>query len=133
MRACHSDRMWFQPHQLGEHLGTRDNWNRALMRLYDFRIVIPHCCRTNDHLRITNVFTVVSFSEGHAHLLETVSCAGSFLIRPGNTKTKIHQHLCNSGHTYATDANEMYVLDLSKHWLSQLSVVRCLCLVLCTL
>src|SRR5712671_6204257 len=107
--------MRFEPHQLGQHLRARNNWNGSPLRFNDFGIVITHRGRANDDVRIANIFSIMPFDKLHSHLLEPVGYGRALKISSGNAEAKINQHLSDSGHAYAADANEMNLLNATKH------------------
>jgi hypothetical protein len=59
----------------------------------------------------------MSFEDLHTHLLKSISNTRTLQIRAGNVETEIDQHLGNSGHADATDANKVNVLNATEHFL----------------
>ena len=63
VRAGHCDSI-FQAHQLGQHLGTRDDGDFQLMSLHHFHVVRVNCGRNHDYMRAANVFRQMAFKNG---------------------------------------------------------------------
>ena len=126
MRAGDGDCVRLEPHQLGQHLGARNHRNRPAPRFGDFRIVVAHRGRTHDDVSVADIFRLVPFGEFNAHLLQPISHARVFEIGTRHAEAEVDQHLCDAGHADAADADEMNVLNATKHKSScQLSVVSC--------
>ena len=52
-----------------------------MMRFDDLRIVIAHCRRPNDYVRVANILSIVPFSEIDTHLLQTIRHIRTFRVR----------------------------------------------------
>ena len=66
-------------------------------------------------MRVPDIFTRVTFRDFCAQLFEVSGDLGLLLIRAGDTETQVGQHLGNSGHADAADADEVNMLKASKH------------------
>ncbi len=85
------------------------------MSFHDFRIVVTHCGGTNHHVSVTHVFGVMAFGKFNSHLLQPVRDVGFLCVGTGHTESQIDQHLGDTRHADAANANKMDVLNSSKH------------------
>ena len=85
------------------------------MGLHNFGIVFTHCGGTNHDVRVTNIFGGVAFSKFNSHPLQPVGDIRLLGVGAGNAETEIDQHLGDSGHADAANADKMYVLNSSEH------------------
>ena len=69
-------------------------------------------------MRVADVLGTMAFRELNAHLLQPISDVRAFEIGAGDTEAQIDEHLRDARHTDAADADEMDVLNSSKHVLS---------------
>ena len=90
-----------------------------MMRSDDLGIVIAHCGRANNHMRVAYVLSVVAFREIDTQLLQTISCAGTFRVRARDSKAQIHQHLGDTRHADAANADKMNMLNATEHVFGQ--------------
>jgi hypothetical protein len=70
---------------------------------------------------MTDVLSRVSFENLDAHLLKSIGGARALQVGTGNAEAEFDQHLGDTGHADATDANKMNVLYPSKHPLNPFS------------
>src|SRR5215211_8853309 len=115
MRTSHGDGVWLESHQLREHLGARDHGNRAAVCFDYLRVVVTNGCRAHHDVRVAHVLSRVTFKDLHTHLLQAVGNVGTLQIGAGNAKAEIDKHLGDAGHTDASDAYEMDVLNATEH------------------
>src|SRR6185295_10790234 len=57
----------------------------------------------------------MTFGKLNSHLLQPIRDVGLFRIGAGDTESQIDQHLGNTRHADAANANKMDVLNSSKH------------------
>src|SRR6185369_11606042 len=90
------------------------------MSLDDFRIVVAHGSRAHDDVRMSDIFSSVTFEDFNTHVLQAIGDVRAFQIRAGDTKAEIHQHLGNAGHADAAYPDKMNVLNASKHYVDRM-------------
>src|SRR6266550_1214098 len=67
-------------------------------------------------MSVADILGRMSLGDFHAQLFQVRSHFGFLLVRARNSKPQIRQHLGDAGHAYAADADEMYVLETTKHF-----------------
>jgi hypothetical protein len=57
----------------------------------------------------------VLFRKGHTQSFQPFCHIGAFHVRAGNAEVGINQHFSDPGHADAADADEMNMLNATKH------------------
>ena len=83
------------------------------MSFDDFRVVVTHCGGANDDVRVTDIFAGVTFGKLNSHLLQSIGDIGFLRVGAGDTEAQIDQHLGDTGHADAANADKMDVLNPS--------------------
>src|SRR5262245_53287912 len=118
MRAGDSDGVWLQSHQLRQHFGARDHWDRAAVCFDDLGVVVTHGGRAHNDVRVSDILSGMTFKDLNTHLLQAIGDVGAFQIGTGDTEAEIDEHLGDAGHADASDTYEMDVLNSTKHLLA---------------
>src|SRR5882724_6481384 len=113
MRAGNGNAV-FEAHQFGEHFRARDNWDFALVRFDNFRIVGLNRGRNHDDVRILDVRSFVAFVNRGAEILKALGCGGRLGVRAGNGIAEREQHFSDTAHADAADSDEMNALKIPE-------------------
>jgi hypothetical protein len=85
------------------------------MRFDHFRIVVANGCGTNNNVGLAHIFSGMTFGDLDTHRLKTIGNRRTLDVGTGHAEPKVDEHLSDSGHTDAANADEMDVLDSAKH------------------
>src|SRR5262245_39813772 len=113
-----------QPHQLGQHLGARYHGNLATDGLDDLWVVGPHSSRSDDDLRVADIFRVVAFEDLRPHAPQSLGDRRQPRVGAGDVIAEVKQHFGYAAHPDAADAHEMNVLILLEHSFRESGVGR---------
>ena len=104
-----------EPHQLGEHLGARDDRDAALARRVDLHVVARHRGGVDDDVRALHVGGLVAGEDLGAQPLEPLHRVAAPQVGAGDAVAEVEQHLGDAAHADAADAHEVDVLVLLEH------------------
>src|SRR5262249_38426745 len=95
-----------------------DHGNLATDGLNDLRVVGPHSGRSDDDLRVADIFRVVAFEDLRPHPPQSLGDRRQPRVGAGDVIAEVKQHFGYAAHPDAADAHEMNVLILFEHTLS---------------
>ena len=104
-----------QPHQLGEHLGPRDDRDAALTCGRYFHVVARHRGGVDDHVRPLHVGGGVALVDLGPQPLEPLHRLAAPGVGAGDPVAEREQDLGDAAHADAADAHEVDVLVLLEH------------------
>ncbi len=98
-------------HQLGQHLGARDDRQLVPQRRQDLDVVLGDGAGVDQRLGVPDVGGGVA--DGDAHAQGAQAAHGVVLgdIRAADLEAHVQQHLGDAGHARAADAGEVDLLD----------------------
>ncbi len=104
-----------EPHQLGQHLGARDDRHAALSRHLHLYVVARDGGGVHDHMRPLDVAGLVADEDLGAQALEPLHGLAPPLVRARDPVAEVQQHLGDAAHPDAADAHEVDLLVLLEH------------------
>jgi hypothetical protein len=104
-----------EPHQLGQHLGARNDGHAALSRHLHLDVVARDGGGVHDHMRPLDVTGLVTDEDLGAQALEPLHGLAPLLVRARDPVAEVQQHLGDAAHPDAADAHEVDLLVLLEH------------------
>ena len=114
MHAGHRDAV-FEPHELGQHLGSLDDGYLALPRLHHFRVLLVDGGAGHHHPGAHHVAGRMALKNRRAKAAQAVGNAGTAQVGAGNGIAQGQQNFRYAAHPNAPNANEMNALCFCKH------------------
>ena len=106
VRAADRDRP-FQPHQFGQHLGPPHHRDQPRARRRDLGIVALHRGGHHDNLRAAEIGRVMADGDRDAGLAQAADIGGIGDVAALHRIAEVVQHLGDTRHADAADADEM--------------------------
>ena len=114
VRASHSDAL-LESHKLGQHQGARHYRDFIGSSCCYFRVIVTHCSRDDNHICRTKIFLRMPLVDLCAKFCQPLGRAVIGNIRAADAEAKIDQHLGNTAHTGAANADKMHGFDFMFH------------------
>ncbi len=118
VRAGDGDAITVEPHQLGEHLGARNDRDLQVARGDHLGVVLPDGGAGDDEVRALDVDGTVPFEDLGAERGEPLGDRRQLRVRAGDldAAAEVQQDLGDPGHADAADADHVDALYVSEHW-----------------
>ena len=105
----------FEPHELGQHFGSRNHRNLPLLGLENFYVVGTDSRRDHHDIGVGNIVGRMRRKDLSSQGLQPLRDSARLEIRAGDLVAQIEQELSNATHPDAADSHEMNPLYLLKH------------------
>ncbi len=116
VRAGHGDAV-LHPHQLGQHLGPRDDRDEARPGLLDLDVVLADGRRDDDDVGALEVLGPVADGDLGAQALEPPRGLVLLEVGAGDLVAEVEQDLGDAVHARAADADHVDVVELAVAFL----------------
>jgi hypothetical protein len=94
-------------HQLGQHLGTADYRDAALLRRFELRVARLHCAGNDEIVRILDVSWIVADEAGNAMAAEQLEAGALFQVAALHVVAAGVHHLGDGAHADAANAHDV--------------------------
>ncbi len=117
VRAANCDAVTEQPHELGEHLGARDDRRLAVASGDDLGVVLAHGRARHDEIGALDVLGAVPLDDASAERGQPLGDRRQLGVGPGDlyVAAEVQQDLGDAGHADAADADHVDSVDVAEH------------------